>query len=42
MIFLMFGKVLLNFGTSRILGLFAIFCFELNKVSLVTTDILLN
>ena len=42
MIFLMFGKVLLNFSTSKILGLFAIFCFEFNKAFLVTSDIWLN
>ena len=31
MTYLMFDKVLLYFNTSRILGLFAIFCFEVNK-----------
>ena len=33
MIFLMFGEVLLHFSTSGILGLFAIFGFEVNKAS---------
>ena len=42
MIFLMFGRVLLNFNTSRILGLFANFCLEVNKISPVTFDIRLN
>ena len=42
MIFLMSGKVLLNFSTSGILGLFAIFCFQVNKVSLVTSAIRLH
>ena len=38
MIFLMFGKVLLNFSTSGILGLFSLFPilgFEINKVLLL-------
>ena len=38
----MFGSVPLNFSTSGILGLFAIFSFEVNKASLVTSDIQLN
>ena len=42
MISLMFGRVLLNFSTSGILRLFAIFGFEINKASLATSDILLN
>ena len=42
MISLMFGRVLLNFSTNAILGLFAIFGFEDNKASLVTSDIRLN
>ena len=42
MIFLTFGKVLLNFSTSGILGLFTIFYFEINKASLVTSDIRLK
>ena len=33
MIFLMFGEVLLHFSTSGILGLFAVFGFEVNKAS---------
>ena len=42
MIFLMFGRVLLNFSNSEILSLFAIFEFEVNKASLVTSNIQLN
>ena len=42
MISLMFGRVLLNFSTCGILCLFAIFGFEVNKASLVTSNILLN
>ena len=42
MTFFLFGKVLFNVSTSGILGLFAIFCFEVNKASLVTSDIWLN
>ena len=42
MIFLMFGRVLLNFNTSRTLGLFANFCLEVNKIFPVTSDIRLN
>ena len=42
MISLMFDRVLLNFSTSGILGLFDIFDFEVNKASLDTSDILLN
>ena len=42
MIFLMFGRVLLNFSTSGILNLFAIFSFDVDKASLVTFDIWLN
>ena len=38
----MFGRVMLNFSTSGILGLFAVYGFEVNKASLVTSDILLN
>ena len=39
MISLIFGRVLFNFITSWILGLFAIFSFEFNKASFVTSDI---
>ena len=42
MIFLMFGRVLLNFSTSGILNLFAIFGFDVDKAYLVTFDIWLN
>ena len=46
MVSLMFGRVLLNFSSSGILVFFffffAIFGFEVNKASLVTSDILLN
>ena len=42
MIFLMFSKVLLNFSTSGILGLFGIFGFEVSKASIVISDIRLN
>ena len=42
MIFLMFGRVLLNFSTNGIVGLFAIFGFEVNKASFVTSGIRLN
>ena len=35
---LMFGRFLLSFGTSGILGLFGVFCFEVNKASFVTSD----
>ena len=38
----MFGIVMLNFSTSGILGLFTVFGFEVNKASLVTSDILLD
>ena len=37
--FLMFGKVWLNVSTSGILSLFAVFYFEVNKASLVNSDI---
>ena len=37
-----FVRVLLNFSGSGILGLFAAFGFEVNKASLVISDILLN
>ena len=37
-----FGRALFNFSASRILGLFAISSFDIDKVSLVTSDILLN
>ena len=40
MISLMFGRVLLSFSTGGILNLFAIFDFEVNKIFLVTSDIL--
>ena len=36
---LIFGRVLFNFITSWILGLFTIFSFEYNKASFVTSDI---
>lgn len=39
---LMFGRVTLNFSTTGILGLFAIFGFEVKKASLATYDILLT
>ena len=35
MIFLMFGNILLNFSTSEILGLFAIFGFEVKNLLLL-------
>ena len=42
MIFLKFGKFLLNFSTSGILGLFAIFGFDVKKASFFMSDIQLN
>ena len=42
MISLMFSKALLNFITSIILGLFAIFGFKVNNASFVISDIRLN
>ena len=41
-VLLNFCRVLLNFSTSGILGLFAVFGFEVNKASLVASNILLN
>ena len=38
----MFGKDLLNFITTGILDLFAIFGFEVNKAFLVISDIQIN
>ena len=42
MIFLKFGKFLLNFSTSEILGLFTIFGFDVKKASFFMSDIQLN
>ena len=42
MIYLMLGRALLNFSTSGIIVLFGILGFEINKASLVTSDVLLG
>ena len=42
MIFLVFSKVLLNFSTNVILVLFGTFGFQVNKASIVISDIQLN